>query len=330
MNFAETSLERYRAKLTGGRRASSRRASSRCAITPRPCRSRARSWSTTAPALACHKLGDEGRRHRAGPDASKACSRTRHGSIEHFRNPRAAMPDSIMPTFRFTDDDFKAMTAYLAGLKTAADAAHRRSETYKALCQRCHGEKGDGHGPIAIYLDPYPRDLTKAGFMNSQAAGAARSTRSRTASPARRCRPGARCSTTQQVKGVLEYVLSHFTKETRRELKPRKVPETNPVAMSAESVDARRSRLFVQRCAGCHGRKADGKGPNSLDILPRPRNLRNSCVRGQRQRPAPVRVDSVRRAGHGHAVVDRLRSVQERRRRPGEFHSQHQSEAAEE
>ena len=26
-----------------------------------------------------------------------------------------------------------------------------------------------------------------------------------------------------------------------------------------------------------HGRKADGKGPNSLDISPRPRNLRNSA-----------------------------------------------------
>jgi mono/diheme cytochrome c family protein len=31
----------------------------------------------------------------------------------------------------------------------------------------------------------------------------------------------------------------------------------------------------VNRCAGCHGRKGDGNGPNSLDILPKPRNLRN-------------------------------------------------------
>ena len=36
-------------------------------------------------------------------------------------------------------------------------------------------------------------------------------------------------------------------------------------------------RIFLQRCSGCHGRKADGKGPNSLDILPRPRNLRNTA-----------------------------------------------------
>ena len=46
--------------------------------------------------------------------------------------------------------------------------------------------------------------------------------------------------------------------------------------MSAESV-ARGEAKFVLRCAGCHGKKADGKGPNSLDILPRPRNLLNTA-----------------------------------------------------
>ena len=33
----------------------------------------------------------------------------------------------------------------------------------------------------------------------------------------------------------------------------------------------------MQRCTGCHGRKADGNGPNSIDMSPRPRNLRNSA-----------------------------------------------------
>ena len=47
------------------------------------------------------------------------------------------------------------------------------------------------------------------------------------------------------------------------------------MAASPESV-TRGEALFVNRCAGCHGRKGDGKGPNSLDIQPKPRNLRNS------------------------------------------------------
>ncbi len=44
---------------------------------------------------------------------------------------------------------------------------------------------------------------------------------------------------------------------------------------SAEAI-ARGEAAYLNRCTGCHGRKADGKGPNSLDILPRPRNLLNS------------------------------------------------------
>jgi hypothetical protein len=47
----------------------------------------------------------------------------------------------------------------------------------------------------------------------------------------------------------------------------------NPVAF-------RRARArggdLPDRCWGCHGRKADGHGPNAADIQPRPRNLRNT------------------------------------------------------
>ena len=87
--------------------------------------------------------------------------------------------------------------------------------------------------------------------------------------------PWGRVLKEDQVNGVLAYVLQTFTKEPQRELKTRKLPDQNPVASSRESV-ARGEGIFLQRCTGCHGRKADGKGPNSLDILPRPRNLRNA------------------------------------------------------
>ena len=38
--------------------------------------------------------------------------------MDHFKNPRSRVPDSIMPSFRFPDEDFQRMTAYLASLKT--------------------------------------------------------------------------------------------------------------------------------------------------------------------------------------------------------------------
>jgi mono/diheme cytochrome c family protein len=84
-----------------------------------------------------------------------------------------------------------------------------------------------------------------------------------------------RVLTEEQRRTVLTFVFEKFVREARPELKAHKVPEQNPVASNADSVH-RGEQIFLQRCTGCHGRKADGKGPNSLDISPRPRNLRNS------------------------------------------------------
>lgn len=268
LNFAETSLDRYRARAD-------------CGAGCQPA-SRSPIGSTTAASgeqllldkacTACHKLRD--RDGGIAPDLTyEGLLKDERWIMEHFRNPRATIPDSIMPAFRFADSEFSAMGAYLASLKTPPPAMSP-ADAYKALCQRCHGEKGDGHGPIAIYLDPYPRDLTKAGFMNSKPLERLKTSIQQgvagTSMPA-----WGKVLNGQQVDGVLDYVLATFTKDPRREIKPRKVPEQNPIAMSAESVQ-RGERTFIARCSGCHGKKADGKGPNSLDILPRPRNLRNA------------------------------------------------------
>src|SRR5262249_25070935 len=124
------------------------------------------------------------------------------------------------------------------------------------------------------YLDPSPRDFTKAAFMNSKPRDRFIAS-IREGVPGTSMPPWGHALKDEQAGAVLTYVLDTFTKEPARELKTRKLPEQNPVAAAPESV-ARGEKIFVQRCTGCHGRKADGKGPNSLDILPRPRNLRNA------------------------------------------------------
>jgi sulfur oxidation c-type cytochrome SoxX len=271
MNFAETEIQRYRAKFTGG-----------AEVTPAVAKfPQAKSGTPAAgekliadrACAACHKLGakDGG----IAPDLSfEGLLKSDEWIFTHFKNPRSTVPDSIMPTFRFTDDEFHSMTSHLATLKTAPKM-NGGQEIYKALCERCHGEKGDGHGMIAIYLDPYPRDLTKAGFINSKSMdrlmNSVRNGVGGTSMPA-----WAKVLDEAQAKVVLGYVFANFTREPRKEVKPLNAPDKNPVAQSEESA-GRGEALFVKRCAGCHGRKADGKGPNSLDILPRPRNLRNAA-----------------------------------------------------
>jgi mono/diheme cytochrome c family protein len=46
-------------------------------------------------------------------------------------------------------------------------------------------------------------------------------------------------------------------------------------ASTPESVAAGRD-VFFEYCSGCHGRRADGRGPQSLNLVPRPQNLRNA------------------------------------------------------
>jgi sulfur oxidation c-type cytochrome SoxX len=268
-NFAETEIQRFKVKATGGNELiknfikpvdtkGDQAKAGQQLVTDRAC-------------TACHKLGD--RDGGIAPDLSfEGLIKDEAWIAEHFKNPRSVMPDSIMPAFKFTDDEFKAMTTYLAGLKTAPALASPEV-TYRSLCLRCHGDKGDGLGPIAIHLDPAPRDFTKAGFMNSKPeARLIHSVRfgvSGTSMPA-----WGKLLSDDQAKGVLGYIQTTFTREARTEQKPKDIAASNPVPSSAESI-SRGQAQFVNRCAGCHGMKGDGKGPNSLDILPKPRNLRN-------------------------------------------------------
>jgi sulfur oxidation c-type cytochrome SoxX len=272
VNFAETSLQRYRAALNA-KRPSAEETAKQVALQGPALAAHGEKVISDRACTACHKLRD--RDGGIAPDLSyEGLIKDEEWIYEHFRNPRAVVTDSIMPSFRFGDQDFRGMSAYLTSLKTPPAPASP-AEAYKALCQRCHGEKGDGHGPVAWYLDPYPRDLTKAGFINSKPID--RLTDSIKNGVAGTSMPAwGKALKDDQVKGVLDHVLATYTREPRRELKPAAVPEKNPQAMNAESA-ARGEATFLNRCSGCHGRKADGKGPNSLDILPRPRNLRNAA-----------------------------------------------------
>jgi sulfur oxidation c-type cytochrome SoxX len=269
MNFAETSIERYRASLNEKPETG---APQKTVEAPAATVAHGRQLIEDRSCMACHKLQDKD--GGVAPDLSyEGLERDPDWLFDHFKNPRSRVPDSIMPSFRFSDGDFRAMATYLESLRTPPPPAGA-ADTYKALCQRCHGEQGDGKGMIARHLDPAPRDLTKAGFMNSKPLERLKNSLENgvpgTSMPAWK-----NLLADAQVDGVLQYVQTTFVKEARRPVKPRNVPDTNPVTVSAESA-VRGEATFIKRCAGCHGRKADGKGPNSLDILPRPRNLRNT------------------------------------------------------
>ncbi|HXX02140.1 MAG TPA: c-type cytochrome [Candidatus Acidoferrales bacterium] len=268
INFAETSLGQYRARLQQTKLEESAKPQSPAAPSP----VRGEQLVSERSCTACHKLGE--RDGHIAPDLSyEGLIRDEDWMMAHFHEPKSRIPDSIMPVFGFADADFHSITAYLK-TRSTPPSFKTGEEIYKGLCARCHGEKGDGKGVTYLYLDPAPRDLTKAAFMNSKPED--RFLQSlKSGVPGTSMPPWERVLTEEQRREVLAYVFQTFVKEPRPELKVRKVPDQNPVASNADSIH-RGEEIFLQRCTGCHGRKADGKGPNSLDISPRPRNLRNS------------------------------------------------------
>lgn len=262
VNFAETSLDRYKEKIEN----------IAMVVPPGTAEAKGRQLVTDRACTACHKLGEQD--GGIAPDLSfEGLMRDNAWLMEHFENPRSRMPDSIMPAFRFPKNDFEQLTTYLASLN-AAPKVGAAAENYKAFCERCHGDKGDGNGPVALYLDPSPRDFTKAGFMTSKPRS--RFVQSIEEGVAGTSMPGwSKVMKREQANELVSYVLTNFTKDPGRSIKERNVPERNPATVSEASVK-HGEEIFLQRCTGCHGRKADGKGANSLDILPRPRNLRNA------------------------------------------------------
>ena len=269
-NFAETDIQRYKVRANPG--AITPYANLKASTLSGDPAHQGQQLVADRACAACHKVGDKD--GGIAPDLSfEGLMRDDEWIQMHFKSPRATEPDSIMPAFKFTDAEFKSMGAYLGSLRTPP-ALPSPDAAYRALCARCHGEKGDGLGIIAQHLDPAPRDFTKDAFMNSKPEArllaSVRQGVAGTSMPA-----WGKVLDESQARNLLGYIQATFTKEPRRELKPRQVPEHNPVAASPESA-GKGEAIFQERCTGCHGRKADGKGPNSLDITPKPRNLRNA------------------------------------------------------
>ncbi len=223
--------------------------------------------------LSCHKL--DARDGRVGPDlAFTNEQRDAAWLVGHFENPKSVVPGSLMPPYPLPSEIFDSLTRYLLARK-APEVPAGPAERFQALCSRCHGEKGQADGVIATYLDPKPRDLSKAAFMRTK-------TKDRLVAGVMNGVPGTSMAPWGKVLGadgaltLVDYVLETWSKGSTAQVpKGRVIPATNPVPFSRESV-ARGEAVFLNRCWGCHGKKADGNGPNAADIQPRPRNLRNA------------------------------------------------------
>ncbi|MBI4809679.1 MAG: cbb3-type cytochrome c oxidase subunit I [Nitrosomonadales bacterium] len=222
----------------------------------------------------------------------------------HHWNPRDVVPDSVMPRFPwlFKDSDGKtapqlnedglALVAYLQKLgtsigdwretfvstrltsgaalrssytETMQDLLPRGKQVYLRRCVGCHGEKGDGNGPSARFMNPKPRDFTTGTFKFRSTAGDANSLPSDgdlfvtishglwgTAMPSWFDIP------VQERLAVIQYIKT-FSARWRTARPGAPVPVGDEPPVSVDSI-ARGKQQFDTICAACHGLGGLGDG----------------------------------------------------------------------
>jgi len=100
----------------------------------------------------------------------------------------------------------------LAAGPVRSDEQGRPSGLYRQHCAVCHGVSGDGVGPAAAVLDPYPRDFRNGVFKYTSTAGGAKPVRADLKRTLRRGIPGTAMPSfatlpEEHIEALVEYVI---------------------------------------------------------------------------------------------------------------------------
>ena len=181
-------------------------------------------------------------------------------------------------TFRRTSGAVMLVSILLIASSSAQDThigkmsgnAKRGKALYQRYCIFCHGQEGDGRGESAPFLDPKPRDFTKAVFKcRSTPSGSLpldsdlydTISRGIHASGMPSWKPLLR----QERVDLVAYIKS-FSSSFQEE-KPAAAVEVPPEPpSSAESVQRGAELFQSMNCWSCHGKDGRGHGPSAATL----------------------------------------------------------------
>ena len=205
---------------------------------------------------------------------------------EHIVNSRSHVADSIMPTFKdYSDAELDSLILYLSTLDYKLDGEADGQKLFDTYCVFCHGENLDGRGVVSAMLDPLPRDFSKHQFVASYETRFTDSIRDGvkgTAMPAWKD-----VMTDEQIETLVSFIKEKSLGSTPKNFVRLEVnlpqlgdPERRDYknkGLVIEAGDPEKGFIAFQRaCSSCHGKLANGKGPNAYDLEhPLPRNLIN-------------------------------------------------------
>ncbi|MBD3419642.1 MAG: c-type cytochrome [Chitinivibrionales bacterium] len=208
----------------------------------------------------------------------------------HIINPKHDMMDTFMPSFKHLgSEELNSVVAFLKSLTYVLQQDTTRvysgKQIYTTYCSSCHGMELDGEGKIAALLDPLPRNFTKHQFVAAYAQRFKTSIKKGIAGTA--MPPWENILADEEIDRTVEYIESISKKDKAKFVR---YDVSMPQPGNPERRDFRDQGLLIKEpdhrkgedsfqkfCASCHGKLANGKGPNAYDLEhPLPRNLLNS------------------------------------------------------
>ncbi len=220
-----------------------------------------------------------------GPDLTWAIrTRGRDYVKDHIVNARSHVADSIMPTFRdYNDAELESLVQFMETMTYQFPDPTEGQVLYDAYCVSCHGEDLNGRGPVSDMLDPYPRDFSKHQFVAAYEERFKDSILNGvggTDMPAWK-----NILSEEKVETLIAFIKEKSLQNTPTNFVRLAVqlprpgdPERNDYkdrGLVIAAGDPERGYVaFQKNCASCHGKLANGKGPNAYNLVhPLPRNL---------------------------------------------------------
>lgn len=202
---------------------------------------------------------------------------------DHIRNSRAHVADSVMPIFKdFSDIEVESLIQYLSTFTYMLES-NDGQQLFDTYCVSCHGKKLDGKGPVSRMLDPLPRAFTDhfVGSYETRFKDSIRNGVKGTSMPTWK-----EILSDQQIGALITYIKSQSLKDSANF---ERIKVKLPVPGDLERMDHKNVGIelvpgdpvkgyeaFQKYCTACHGKLANGKGPNAYFLVhPLPRNLLN-------------------------------------------------------
>jgi cytochrome c oxidase cbb3-type subunit 2 len=148
-----------------------------------------------------------------------------------------------------------------------ADHVARGKAVYERRCAGCHGEQGDGNGPVATFLDPRPRNFTLGVFKFRTTPSGSLPTDGDLYRTLTRGVRGTAMPTWHELPDkdrvtVIAYLKSFSPRWKEEKPEPAIVIGDPPPATPA--LLARGKQLYAQaKCFQCHGDGGKGDGPSA-------------------------------------------------------------------